>query len=456
MYFVSTCQFFPIFTSFSFSIVLAKKIFQMIEFKLVPYTYRAKKSGMYPINLRLTKYKNVKIIYTNIDCSEEEYKLWDSYNEKINSKKPELKTKNLALSSFKNSITNHYFQKLSPVEQKNITIDEYIEIIKPSKPKAAPISSDVSQIIDYKIKNILDSGGSIRTVQQYKDCKRTIQNFLKTIKKSKIEINMIDEDWLFDFEIFQQASCNNNSISVRMRALRTIWNLAVALNLESSTNYPFSKTRHDGKYVIPKSGKGKHSAISIDEFDRFENAKTQPFSKIDFAKDMFVFSYYTGGMNFIDISLLSLENIEKDRIVYTRSKTRQKFNIPILEPALEIIEKYKILRTTKYLFNILTNENMTDLQIFNRQSKILKEINKNIKVIAEQCKIDIRLTTYVARHSMATNLYKKGMELNTIRQLLNHDNIETTKRYIENINDTFIDDSFKLLLPNKKQDKSTD
>ncbi len=79
----------------------------MIEFKLVPYTYRAKKNGMYPINLRLTKYKTLKIIYTNIDCSEEEYKIWDSNNEKFNSKKPELKTKNLAISSFKNSVINH-------------------------------------------------------------------------------------------------------------------------------------------------------------------------------------------------------------------------------------------------------------------------------------------------------------------------------------------------------------
>jgi hypothetical protein len=103
-----SCLFFPVFTSFSFSIVLAEiKNVQMIEFKLVPYTYRAKKNGMYPINLRLTKYKTLKIIYTNIDCSEEEYKIWDSNNEKFNSKKPELKTKNLAISSFKNSVINH-------------------------------------------------------------------------------------------------------------------------------------------------------------------------------------------------------------------------------------------------------------------------------------------------------------------------------------------------------------
>lgn len=428
----------------------------MIEFKLVPYTYRAKKNGMYPINLRLTKYKTLKIIYTNIDCSEAEYSLWDHNNEKFDSKKPELKTKNLALSSFKNSVINHYYQKLSTSEQENITIDEYIEIIKPSKPKVAPISSDVFQIIDYKVQRILDTGGSIRTTQQFKDCKRTINNFLKTIKKSKIDIKMIDENWLFDFETFQAASCNNNSISVRMRALRTIWNLAIALNLASASNYPFSKTRHDGKYVLPKSGKGGHRAISIDEFNRFENSTPTPLSKIDFAKDMFVFSYYTGGMNFIDLSLLSLENLVNDRLVYVRSKTEQNFNIPILEPAREIIEKYKNQRTTKYLFPILRSETMTELQIFYRQTKVLKEINKNIRLIAEQCKIETHLTTYVARHSMASNLYKQGMELETLRQLLNHDNIETTKRYVENINHTYIDDSFKLLLQNKNQDKLVD
>lgn len=171
---------------------------------------------------------------------------------------------------------------------------------------------------------------------------------------------------------------------------------------------------------------------------------------------MFVFSYYTGGMNFIDLSILSLENIEKDRLVYVRSKTGQNFNIPILEPARKIIEKYENQRTTKFLFPILRSETMTELQIFYRQTKVLKEINKNIRVIAEECKIETHLTTYVARHSMASNLYKQGMPLETLRQLLNHDNVETTKRYIENINHTYIDDSFNLLLQNKNQDNVAD
>ena len=424
----------------------------MIEFKLVPYPYRVKKNGMYPINLRFTKYKTVKTIYTKIDCSEAEYSLWDHNNEKFDSKKPELKSKNLALSSFKNSLINHYYQKLSPIEQESITIDEYIEIINPTKPKAASISSDVFQIIDYKVKSILDSGGSIRTANQYNDLKRTIQNFLKTIKKTKIDIKLIDEDWLFNFQTFQSASCNNNSISARMRPLKTIWNLAIAKNVVSDAYYPFSRTRHDGKYVIPKSGKGSHRAISVDEFNRFENSTHPPHSKIDFAKDMFVFSYYTGGMNLIDVSFLSLENIVNDRIVYTRRKTGHNFKILILEPAKKIIEKYENQRTSQYLFPILRSDTMNELQIFNRQTKVLKEINKNIKKIAEECKIKTHLTTYVARHSMASNLYKLGLELETIRQILNHDNIETTKIYIENINHTHIDESLELLLQNKKID----
>jgi site-specific recombinase XerD len=136
--------------------------------------------------------------------------------------------------------------------------------------------------------------------------------------------------------------------------------------------------------------------------------------------------------------------------VYARSKTGQNFSIQILEPARKIIEKYKNQRTSKYLFPILQSDTMTELQIFNRQTKILKEINKNIKKIAEEYKITTPLTTYVARHSMASNLFKLGMKLETISQILNHDNIETTKRYIENINHTHIDKSLELLLQNKK------
>lgn len=58
------------------------------------------------------------------------------------------------------------------------------------------------------------------------------------------------------------------------------------------------------------------------------------------AVDMFAFSYLMGGINFTDMSLLTNDNIDNDRLIYVRQKTKKKIILPLLEQAKEIIDKY--------------------------------------------------------------------------------------------------------------------
>lgn len=117
-------------------------------------------------------------------------------------------------------------------------------------------------------------------------------------------------------------------------------------------------------------------------------------------------------MNFYDLMKLRWENIDGDKLIYTRSKTKGRFIVKILEPVKDILNYYKSFnKNTNYVFPILLKEGLTPMQIENRKAKKLKRFNSDLKKIAEIIGIDKPITSYVARHSFATNLKELEFQL---------------------------------------------
>jgi site-specific recombinase XerD len=115
------------------------------------------------------------------------------------------------------------------------------------------------------------------------------------------------------------------------------------------------------------------------------------------------------GINFIDIANLKWENIKNERLEYTRLKTKEDFSVALMLPAIKFLDYYKKLafdENNTYIFPILSNTYKTPQSIRNRLVKMLRIVNQDLKTIGENAKISEKLTTYVARHSFATNLKK--------------------------------------------------
>ena len=105
---------------------------------------------------------------------------------------------------------------------------------------------------------------------------------------------------------------------------------------------------------------------------------------MELSKDIFVFSYLCGGINFTDIANLTNENIQNGRLHYIRQKTKKPIKIGIPQEAMQIIEKYS-KESKGYLFPILDSKiHKTALQKQNRIHKILGKVNKNLKLLAAQ------------------------------------------------------------------------
>jgi integrase len=161
------------------------------------------------------------------------------------------------------------------------------------------------------------------------------------------------------------------------------------------------------------------------------------------AIDVFTFSYFTAGINFIDIALLKAENIMDSRVIYYRHKTKKRIIVPLQPKALELIDKY---RGGTYIFPILSAYHKTEVQKADRLHKVLAKVNKYLKRIGEKLNLPIPLTTYVARHSYATVLKRSGVATSIISESLGHSTERITQVYLDSFGNDQMDEAMRNLL----------
>jgi len=143
-----------------------------------------------------------------------------------------------------------------------------------------------------------------------------------------IEFQQVDYEALKGFEnYFLARKTKPNTISIYLRTFRAAYNKAIKENIVSKDDYPFDR------YQIP-SNKSRKIAVSLSTISLIEDYQPAPDSRLWNSKNYFLFSFYTRGMNYVDIAFLKLSNISNGRIVYTRLKTGGKFSIKINSKAV--------------------------------------------------------------------------------------------------------------------------
>ena len=118
---------------------------------------------------------------------------------------------------------------------------------------------------------------------------------------------------------------------------------------------------------------------------------------VQFSRDIFIFSYLSGGINFTDIASLKLGNVIDNKLVYIRKKTKKKISTPLSAEALQIIQKYSVDKSNSsdYIFPILDDKvHKTEIQKHNRIHKIIGKVNPALKKIAKLSEVNVNLTTH--------------------------------------------------------------
>lgn len=389
----------------------------------------------FPIVLQIIKDGKVKIISTGLSCLKTD---WDG--NQLKKSHPNYQKRNLILSKQKQKALQiiDEFQ----TEEMDFTLSDFEKKFKGEKHNSkTTVYEHFQEIIErMKLSNRLGNAKS------YRD---TCNSFFQFHSDKDLTFKGLNVTKLESYEAYLRSRNNQDSgIAFKMRSLRAVYNSAIRNGIVSQDFYPFDK------YKISKlKGKGIKRALTREEVKKIIDVNLSERPDLLDAKNYFVFSYFARGINWIDLLKLKKENLQEDYIVYVRSKTKGRFIVKILPPVKEILDYYlNQNRSSEYIFPILLKDDLTPLQIENRKHKTLKKFNKDLKELAKVAKVAKNVTSYVIRHSYATNLKHLGVSTDKISQSMGHTNVEVTNSYLKEFENEEIDFENEKLL-NFKQDE---
>ena len=404
----------------------------MATVKVVLHKYKKLKNGDHPFYLRMIKNRKIKYISIGHSCTPE---FWDFANDKLSKKHPNFKRLSTLLKDKEVEAQKIVLQ----FENDNIdfSFDDFTRKFKGLTNKKTVIS-----YFDEWIKKF-EKLGKVGNANVYKDTKRTIINFREG---KDLFLNEIDYVFLKRFEeYFLYRGVKSNTISVYMRTLRALYNKAINENIVKKEDYPFNK------YKVGRLNKETAKrAITKDDINRIIKLDLLEDTSLWHSRNYFLFSFYNMGMNFMDIALIKWTNISNERLEYIRAKTGKQYSIGLLQPAVDIIDFYRVYNPgDTYVFPILKSDvHISPQSINNRIKKSRKKLNKDLKEIAELAGIDGNITSYVARHSWATILKRSGVSTSVISEGLGHRTETTTQVYLDSFENATMDEANKkILLP---------
>jgi len=382
-----------------------------------------KKDGTYAIKLRITFNREQKYFPLGKFLTKEDWEMYKSGKHR-NKKLKELEI-------YLSAIENKAVKIIDKMER--FSFAEFFVQFN-DKPQN---KSSVIDALKERHKKLSDSK-RISTALTYQYTIKSIEDYLKFIKRKKLTFSDITPELLQSFEDWMTA--NDKSITttgIFLRNLRTILNQAIEDGLLPRENYSFSKN----KYQIP-SARNIKKALTIENIKKFVEYEPKTDAEAR-AKDLWLFSYLCNGVNIKDIAKLKYKNLDTKRISFIRAKTErstksnQKSIIAIRIPEINtIIEKYgnKYNEQEDYVFPILSQHD-TPEQEYAKIQQATKTINKYTKRIGKELGFELSLTTYTARHSFATVLKRLGAPIEFISESLGHNNLKTTESYLDSFED---------------------
>ena len=261
----------------------------------------------------------------------------------------------------------------------------------------------------------------------------------------------IDNDFFKKLETWlrTQAHYSDNSIGIRFRSLRALYNQAITDNLIKKANYPFDTFKVSRfKETTAKRAISKEDIMRLVDLDvRTLTKYPKPFLVL--SKDLFLFSYLGCGINLTDMLHLKHRDLIGDRITFSRQKTGKLITFRLQPAAMDILRKYMKVEhdSDDYIFPVLKQTiHVTAEQQYARVKRVTKLVNRYLKMIGEYLEFPIPLTTYVARHSFATVLKRSGVSTSIISESLGHSSEKVTQIYLDSFENSQIDEAMQHLL----------
>lgn len=174
--------------------------------------------------------------------------------------------------------------------------------------------------------------------------------------------------------------------------------------------------------------------------------------------EMFLFAFHACGLRVADVMTLQWTSVDfkKKELNKILVKTKNRHTIPLTEPAIAILLRWKEKRMgTKFVFDLVSDDLSLsdDNALYKARSNATKCINQSLAVVGEQMELPFALTMHVARHTFAVLALNDGVNISVVSRLLGHASTDTTEKvYAQFLPTTLADEVKKLnynFLPNK-------
>lgn len=399
----------------------------MTTVDVVCYKYKPLKTGELPLKIRVCKDRKTRYINLGVSTKAE---YWDFEKNQPKSNCPDREMLEKLIANKISEVKSKIVELKS--EDKEFSASTLVE--KVSHPTNTITVGELFKQHIHCLEEEKRTGYRLSIQQTY-------NSLIKFNKHLDIPFSEMDCSWLRRYETWlRKQGKSENTIGIRFRNIRLIFNLAINMRLLKPENYPFKQLKVSKLHQeTAKRALTKKEILSVVNY----NITGKDFY-CKLAVHLFTFSYFMGGINFVDMAYLTGKNIVNNRLIYNRRKTSKLINLPMQERAFVVLKEYK-KSNEPYLFPILSSKHKTEQQRLNRLHKVITKVNKVLKSIGEELQIPIKLTTYVARHSYATVLKRAGVATSIISESLGHSSEKVTQIYLDGFENSQIDKAMENL-----------
>lgn len=262
------------------------------------------------------------------------------------------------------------------------------------------------------------------TVIRYETTLRLTEEFLqKSYQKEDCYLDEVTNQFIEDFEFFLKTvrRCCHNTTSKYLMNFKKIVRIALAKGWMKKD--PFAHIRF---HLDPV----EREFLEKQELKAMLN-KEITITRLAQVRDIFCFCCLTG-LAFTDVQQLKPEHLVADIhgkiwIRKARQKTKNMCNIPLLDEAQKIIDRYRdhpYCQTHGVLLPVCSNQKM----------------NSYLKELADICGIRKNLSTHCARHTFATLTLASGATIDNVAKMLGHANVNMTRRYAKVLDSSIMRD----------------
>lgn len=274
--------------------------------------------------------------------------------------------------------------------------------------------------------------GKCRTAERYTT---VLNSFARFLGGADVPVWDMDSDLMVRYESFLKArGLCPNTISYYMRGLRAVYNRAV----EEKRTVQRTPFRH----VYTGIDETVKRALPLNTIRRIRNLDLTSRPSEDLARDIFMFSFYTRGMSFVDMAFLKKKDLHNGILSYRRQKTGKQMFVKWEKPMREIVGKYDT-ENSPFLLPIVKDQASDTRQQYKSAAHF---VNGKLKALGEKLNLPIPLTTYVARHSWASIAKNRNVPVSVISEALGHDSEKTTRIYLTSLDTCAVDKANSQIL----------